>query len=309
MKAVIAAAARQDFRETFPFLASVRRHLPEAELVVLLSPADRRSGLAEKIQSHFPSAVLDWIPRTSRRWRPWVISLALAWGLARRDWETLPQGWQNRILGCLSVTAARFFTARRWTAAKQGTWNRVLLADSRDVLIQGDPWERCQDRLVTGLEDKTYEGCPINQSWIRGLYGPGMVEKLLDFPVVCSGVSLGTFDQVHDYLGQLTREMWLHLPTLARGHFARKPPDDSQSWVFDQASHNVLLRLRKTLLFEATRPREGWIATLHHLPPKEIRWVPEIPAIEVAGRIPPVVHQYDRLPEIRRAVQTEYRPD
>jgi len=307
MKAVVAAAARQDFHETFPFLASVRRHLPEAELVVLLSPVDRQNGLAEQIQTHFPSAVLDWIPRTSRRWRPWVISLALAWGLARKDWETLPRGWQRWILGCLSVTAARFFIARHWTAAKQGIWSRVLLADSRDVLIQGDPWERGQDRLVTGLEEKTYDGCPMNQSWIRGLYGPGVVQKLLDFPVLCSGVSLGTHHQVHDYLGQLTREMWRHLPTLARGHFARKPPDDSQSWVFDQASHNVLLRLRQPLRFEGTRPREGWIATLHHLPPAEVRWVNEIPAIEVAGKIPPVVHQYDRLPEIRKAVQREYR--
>jgi hypothetical protein len=70
-----------------------------------------------------------------------------------------------------------------------------------------------------------------------------------------------------------------------------------------------LLRLRKTLPFEGTRPREGWIATLHHLPPQEVRWAPEIPAIEVAGRIPPVVHQYDRLPEIRGAVQAEYRPE
>ena len=241
MKAVVAAAARQDFRETYPFLASVRRHLPDAEMVIMLSPVDRRRGLAERIRTHFPHAVLDFIPRTSRRWRPWVISLAFALGLGGKDWESLSTGWQRWIVGCLSVTAARFFTARSWTRTRKGSWSHVLLADSRDVILQGDPFPPGVGHLVTGSEEKNFAGCPINQSWIRNLYGTDTLDKLWNYPVLCSGVSLGPHGAVDDYLGKLTREMWNHLPRLRRGHFARKPPDDSQSWVFDQASHNVLL--------------------------------------------------------------------
>lgn len=171
----------------------------------------------------------------------------------------------------------------------------VLLTDSRDVLIQQNPFPLIQDRLICGLEAETMtiKSCPINSAWIKSLYGEEGLRRLGDRPIVCSGVTMGSAQVIEHYLSEMCNEIGHHLPNAA------------SSDGIDQGIHNYLIGTDK-ITPTTVNNRSGIIATLGYEQPSAISQDLETGCIKVYGKYPAIVHQYDRHPKL---TVNPHRPD
>jgi hypothetical protein len=181
----------------------------------------------------------------------------------------------------LHIMLERFFLAHEILRAHRHLLDNVLLTDSRDVILQRDPFAAFNGNLVSGLEEKTIGDCPINSRWIQDVYGNRVHAELSDRPVVCAGVTLGSARAVEEYLLEMCREIWRRLPKVAL--IAQ----------YDQGIHNYLIH-RDRIKVELADNRSGLIATLHYEDPASIATDGLEGVITVHGKAPAIVHQYDR---------------
>jgi len=164
---------------------------------------------------------------------------------------------------------------------------RVLLADSRDVIFQRDPFTIPADParpLDIFLEDffRTYANSGINLGHVVPCFGHKEVSQVLlspPRPVSCSGVTMGTYDAVARYL----RLMWSEL---------RQPRYSSTCLLHDQAFHNWLLYKGRLSPVRPFTNEDGPVTTIgwpEHLYRDKFGRV-----LNRRGDVVHVVHQFDR---------------
>jgi hypothetical protein len=175
----------------------------------------------------------------------------------------------------------RFFIALEVIQTHRNSFANVLLTDSRDVVLQENPFGRIAQRLVSGLEEKTIGDCSTNSGWITQVYGSNVHATLSNRRIVCAGVTLGPARKVEQYLVAMCREIWKCLPTVAL--IAQ----------YDQGIHNYLIYNGRIDL-ELTDNRSGIIATLHYEDPRNIQMDHTAGIVTVQGKAPAIIHQYDR---------------
>ena len=139
--------------------------------------------------------------------------------------------WFWRTLGrySLDIILERFLLALEIVQAHRNALTHVLLADSRDVIFQRNPFEQIGSRLVSGLEEKIIGHCPRNSDWIIQVYGTNVHASLSSRRVLCAGITLGPAKKVEEYLVAMCREIWRCLPKVAAIE------------QYDQAIHNYLI--------------------------------------------------------------------
>jgi hypothetical protein len=113
----------------------------------------------------------------------------------------------------------------------QPFYKSVMLTDVRDVVIQRDPftWDGlgCSDCLHVFLEEgKRIEECPWNSGWVEVIYGKEAFDAIKHNSISCSGVTLGTFKTIYDYVVLMVTQ--LNATTVKLGGI-------------DQGVHNYLL--------------------------------------------------------------------
>lgn len=161
------------------------------------------------------------------------------------------------------------------------SYDRVILADTRDVFFQRDPFALpLAPGLNCFLEDasKRIGGCPFNSEWIRGGFGAAAYERLAGELISCSGVTMGDTASVLGYL----RLMVDHIIDLRR-----------QTGGIDQGVHNFLLHTGLLPDANLVPNAEGPVLT--------IGYMGEITDADLVARdgLPlPVLHQYDRRPAL-----------
>jgi hypothetical protein len=175
----------------------------------------------------------------------------------------------------------------------------VMLADSRDVIFQRNPFTIPVDvsrPLAVFLEDyfRTFANSGINQGHVRPCFGNVAVQRTFltpPRPVSCSGVTLGTYEAISQYLQLMSREM-------------SKPQYNSTCLKHDQAFHNWLLWTGQLSPVQAWSNEDGPVTTIgwpEHLYRDRYGRV-----LNRRGELVHVVHQYDRRKRLMASLGRRY---
>ena len=124
--------------------------------------------------------------------------------------------------------------SRELDRRRSRNYRGVLFADVRDTAFQSDPFGAM---LTThqifygfnGVESRTIGECGWNGGWIRDCFGEAKRRKLASKPIVCSGVSIATFEEGRLYAAQMAE-------VVSDAQFA---PCERNG--VDQGVHNVLM--------------------------------------------------------------------
>ena len=190
----------------------------------------------------------------------------------------------------------RFFWARQALLDNRlDNYADVMLCDSRDVLVQSDPFTGIHGQLTSGEEVNRVGKCPINRGWIKKAYGKRILSQLENSKIICAGVTLGSRENILNYLNLFFEESM----SLIDMHSTSYLPN------LDQAIHNKVLRLSTELNPRLTGPN-GHIATIGCLQESDIDFDSKTRQVMIRGSRPAIVHQYDRSPSLSKFATMQY---
>jgi len=193
-----------------------------------------------------------------------------------------------------SAVVARFAAYATELASRPGVGD-VLLTDVRDVIFQGAPFAQRSGTLEVFVEDEQHRltDHQFQIKYLKALVGEVMTDAVRSSPSVCAGVILGPAAEV----GRLCRLM------LTLGAI----PRSSVGGVFgiDQASLNVAVHYG---LIDATiRDNFGRVATIGMS--CEGLSASDGLILNPDGGVSPIVHQYDRHPDLMAQVRARWGTD
>lgn len=277
MNAIIAAATGYTERDLRFFLRSAERYCGDFRMFLIVYREQRRC--VEKLRQKYRYIEPVYIMR--RRGTRIKMHTLIAPILSKISFSKVT-GWMEFIGRYpLNISLERYFIALKLVEACGGSFSKVLLTDSRDVLFQADPFAASADKLFSGLEDKTIGECKYNSEWIRTIYGENALREMVDWRMICSGVTLGSTQSVKNYLIGMCGEIWKHLPRIFRRA------------ALDQGIHNRLIFENK-IAIQLTENSDGLIATIGTESPKNLAIDAQKGFIQVHGKFPAIVHQFDR---------------
>jgi hypothetical protein len=202
----------------------------------------------------------------------------------------------------------RFFHA--WQLLSQGDeqYNNVIMTDVRDVIFQSNPstyLSRYQQLNIKPLILASSEGITFgNEPWntdnlIRG-FGPFLQQASLNWPVYNVGVLAGN--------AQLMKNLFLSIYQMTYNRYIPS----------DQSAYNVLLQEGLMVnRFLPTTHRNAWACQCGTmLDPEKAHYQPVLmdpaPIIRdgrvynYADDLFTIVHQWDRVPELKSAIERRY---
>lgn len=189
------------------------------------------------------------------------------------------------------VHAWRFVLFARYAAEHGMKYDAILVSDLRDVLFQVDPFATIQgDRRVRFFLENaafTHETSLHYAKWLRIFARRPVRDALWNKRLSCCGVTLGGPAEMTAYLAGMAK--WI------RG----VPPITRQRIGADSVAHNVAAWLDGEGL---TSENNELVATMGLEPDGtySINAEGQIMLAE-SGHVPPICHQYDRLPELLAA--------
>jgi hypothetical protein len=191
------------------------------------------------------------------------------------------------LLTYIHLHCARHVYFRDYLAECGAGYERVMLADTRDILFQRDPFDfDMREGLNVFLEDPglTIGSCHTNSTWVREGYGKPTLQELADKRIYCSGTIFGTPQVLRDYLEQV-----LQL------YAARKPRR-----TIDQTTHNYIMHRQPPKAWQAFDNNTGPVLTMANMQPGQFHFNAQGLLINAAGSVFNTLHQYDRHPELAR---------
>jgi hypothetical protein len=302
---VIGAAVGYTPEQIEPFVVSLRNTGYSGDLALIVDAAlgralRRRPDYREVILRTVPRYV-PWRYRFSDRpsrhsWRVWGWLQRLG-AAAFAGIERLPVGEARRRLLTHQLaqhlyppTETRYFHYHRFLATRR--YSRVLISDVRDVLFQSDPFAHLPAAgLATGIETLRYTLAtqPFNRTQIVRAYGNAGLARIGDQPVSCCGVTYGDSASMRRYLELMMAEILSYNREAAR-------------WPMDQAPHNYILWTGRFGDFHELHSLASTLATLGMHQEAELKLSPAGRLLNGDGSEPSIVHQYDRWPELERAL-------
>lgn len=291
MNAIITAATGYNEADLQPFLRSVDRACSDTKVFLIAYKSDVTR--VETLRRQYPFIEPVYVARKFNRGGK--VYRWLARHFIDEDYSSCGSSWRSVGRYSLHIMLERFFLALELVQAHLNSFDNVLLTDSRDVVVQRNPFERIRHKVISGLEEKKIGDCPMNSDWIRHVYGANISSDMADHRIVCCGVTLGPVREVEAYLLAMTREIWKCLPKVAL--IAQ----------YDQGIHNYLIYSDR-IDVELTDNRAGIIASLHHENPEHIQTDRAEGVITVRGKTPAIVHQYDRHRRLVDFVREQAHP-
>ena len=172
----------------------------------------------------------------------------------------------------------------------------VLMTDVRDVVFQGAPLAEPIGELEFFPEDN---GARIaddahNLRWLKRLFSGKIAEQVSGRACLCAGTIVGRRAEIE----RLCRIIL----------FLTAIPRSSVGGAFgaDQAALNLAAYLG--LCEGAVRPNFERVATLEDTPAEQLRWDGD-KVRNPDGGVSPILHKYDRYPEIAGALTTRWASD
>lgn len=283
-----------------PFLKSASRHIPNADVVIFSDNNDSRY-MESIIRLHARARIVvpegykfkDYLWK-HKKLRKFVKSIGLD-----KLRKYLPSPTRQQISrihrsSFLHIQLARYSWAHSFLGELDPKPKMVLLADSRDVYFQGDPFEDNQQSILCGEEPMTIGSCPINSNWIETSYRKKILQEIKDRPVLCSGVTLGNYADVYVYADAMVSDIENNALKLVGKQGS------------DQGIHNKILHLNKDITYSTSRNGDELIATLHSSDLREFNFREAQGLLTKDGRPVKIVHQYDRHEKLREWVRETY---
>ncbi len=164
-------------------------------------------------------------------------------------------------------------------------YNRIMMADIRDVIFQEDPFLTIvNDKVQVAMEDVQIGHNEFNSSWVKALMGEAYLEKVKYESVSCCGTIAGERNGILYYLSYITEMI------AEKG----KILDTGENFLFiDQGSHNIFCIEHPHLIHKHTNTA-GKIFTMSY--PSQIILSRDGIFINEKGVTYSLVHQYDRYP-------------
>ena len=176
-------------------------------------------------------------------------------------------------------------------------YDRVFLTDCRDVYFQADPYSwNPQPGIHFFLEETANKigECSHNTRWINSQFGQATLKKMSAETVSCAGTTFGDVAGITEYLSQIV--------SLSMKALSLREIDG------DQGIHNYILReriLRRVIVHEN---RRGPVLTLGPMKMADIQLNADRLVMNEAGQVVPVLHQYDRIPELKKILLDRLAP-
>ncbi len=208
---------------------------------------------------------------------------------ARRD--ALRRDLEKRIEGFQSLRYTHYLN---YIQQLTPPVDYVMLSDVRDVIFQRDPFDHHFDNdLEVFLESPsiTIGNEPFNRGWIKNLYGEKTLHELSSNTVCCSGTTMGTRAGMERYLRLMIAELERH---------------DRPLGSHDQGVHNFLLRTNQFQPVTIYHNGESPVLTMGMEAARMLSQNEEQEILNLNGQVAPVVHQYDRYPELYEQVKKKY---
>lgn len=247
--------------------------------------------------------------------KPWVLSakevagdtadVVLVYGKTTQetlDWLQ-EQGvllWPMTELPHIPPHVMRFHALYEFMRNKWMEYEYVVATDVKDVYFQTNPFDRIKGhKLIVASEGLLYKDEPWGDNNLKEAYGSHVYELFKNREIY----NVGTFGGESDYV----KDMFFHIYTNA----INRPIS-----VCDQAVFNVLIH---TLPFcNIIEYTNDWAAELGTImdPSKIEQFRPNLLVVEpffedgvlkdYKDHIYPIVHQYDRVPQIKKHIQEWY---
>jgi len=168
-------------------------------------------------------------------------------------------------------------------------YDRILLADCTDVFFQADPfawdWSPGVHFFMEEATKKLGE-CDLHRLWMGCQFGQEFVERHASKNVSCSGTTFGDTVSIRKYLTCMITTMM-------------KARNLAKIYGGDQGIHNYLLieQLLDNLVVHPNR--QGPVMTMGVMRAGDWQTDDHGRVLNDSGEIPPVLHQYDRIPELK----------
>ena len=177
-------------------------------------------------------------------------------------------------------------------------YDMCFATDFRDVFFQADPFENEQDQydLILSKEfaSVSIKKCPYNREWIQSCWGDSFLSKVGHEVPICSGTIMGNSKGFEALKNAMLTEM-------------QKTSNDPNCKARDQGHLNYLYYAKLIPVKILAQPRgEGIVNTVGYIYPRKSisdYLNKDHRVINDDGSLSPVVHQYDRFPELVSTLQ------
>jgi hypothetical protein len=214
--------------------------------------------------------------------------------LARHGVTTMSSLSTRKLHG--PIHAYRFEKFARIAAGAAGRYDQVLVSDTRDVVFQKNPFDGVSSADCHAYLEgagKTIAEEPTNLRWATMFLPADEVLKIGACRVSCCGVVLGGVAAMSDYLRRLAA--YLHALPLA---IRREGGADT---VF----HNRMVHLTHEVPFVVVE-NNLHVATMGLEPAEAYAVGPDGLIRTASGHLPAILHQYDRIPLLKAAVERRF---
>jgi hypothetical protein len=197
------------------------------------------------------------------------------------------------------IHVLRFLSIYDYLHKYWNSYDYVVTTDVKDVYFQTDPFEDLiEHKLVVASEGLKYKDEPWGNENLLQTYGPYVYEQFKDNEIF----NVGTFGGKSEYV----KDMVFHIFT----NGINRPIS-----IVDQAVFNVLLNTQP--FKDIIQPTVNWACEMGTVvdPSKIASFRPNLLCEEpkivdglvyYQNRLFPIVHQYDRVPELKKFVQEKY---
>jgi len=184
-----------------------------------------------------------------------------------------------------AIHNTRYFKYLDILLEERGNYGRVFLTDIRDVALQGNIFDEITaPGLHCFMEDPGWT-CDerFNKYILTTNYGEAVAESFKDKRIICSGTTLGDYDDIIQYIVTLMNERDIKKMMEVGGI-----PDE-------QGPHNYIFHMDK---LPHTKQENGdGVATICLTHPNQIKKLGD-GRVSIYGKQPAVVHQWDRHPDL-----------
>jgi hypothetical protein len=279
---ILGLADHYSFEQLEPFILSLRQTGYSGEVVFFYHAIDGRSLDALRA---FGVRLLPFRNLRSSARGAWRKRLDR---LSRRFHRAKWPFYSNTSHFLLSPVRQRYFLYHRFLRREGWRYERVLLADTRDLVFQSDPFVGGPaEELVFFAESFPIEAGELNSNWVRTQLGQATLDRLKKKSTVCAGTTLGHPAALRCYCERM-------MATIRRA-------ENQHLMHGDQGLHNtVVYEGLADIPFSTRICRNGEsVYTLtQHFDTASLRWNAGEQIVDPSGRVVPILHQYDRHPDL-----------
>jgi hypothetical protein len=203
----------------------------------------------------------------------------------------------------IHVVASRFLKYTQ-ILINNRDYKHILLADVRDVFFQSDPFKNLpkHEYLFAFTEDPavTIDIEKYHISMISRLFGSDELKKFTGKKIICSGTILGTKDKLLNWLSVFGQYL---------ANIQKNNPSICHEMLLDQVIANYIFYFEEFGQPTQIKANGDIVGTIGHCitHPNHVGDMKlEGDTIYLDGKVPAIIHQYDRSPELFNHISKVY---